>query len=369
MAKFLPIIILFFTLSSCCIITDCPDEDSPPSRLSDEIGNQAYVQILDNYLSGLPNNAQVAIGLVDDTHTEYIGVTRESDVLQTTDNADNVFEIGSITKVFTSICLSDMIASGEASLTETLQGQFDYDIPTGGDITFLQLANHTSGLPVVPTNEEEVPQFDPTDPYAVYTPENLQSYLQNHLVLSAASGTEYSYSNLGTGLLGYALAQKRNTTYEELVQRTVLSPLGMEQTTSVLENTDTTKLVEPRDQNGDIVPHWNFSEITTGAGSLKSSAEDMTRFIRKNFENDAVYDLPQETTFNRDDNFALGLGWTIFEEGEFSLLVHDGGTGGFSSILILDKNKRTGVILLANVADYTTVLTSLGNALFLEVNN
>ncbi|WP_232771706.1 serine hydrolase [Tenacibaculum sp. Bg11-29] len=218
----------------------------------------------------------------------------DKNTLKVTNNSDNIFEIRSITKIFTSICLSKLITTNEAILTETLSSQFYFSIPTGGDITLLQLANHTSGLPVVPTNVGEIKGYNASDPYATYTLDNLKSYLQNDLVLSSESGLEYLYSNLGTGMLGYILAQKRQKTYEQLLHNIIFKPLNMDNSTTLLENIDSDKLIEGRDKGGNIVPYWNLDEVASGVGSIKSSVKDLEKFVRKNFENDIVYNLSTE---------------------------------------------------------------------------
>lgn len=349
--------------------TSCTDNTFELSTLQNDIDNQAYVDILEHELKSLPNNAQVAVGLVYNGNTEYFGAINENSVLKGIDNADNIFEIGSITKVFTSICLSEMVDKNEASLKEQLQNQFDFPLQAGGDITFQQLANHTSGLPSLPTNIDEVQGLDVEDPYRVYTHDNLKSYLQNHVVLNSISGTTYEYSNLATGILGYTLARKRNISFEEMLQSIILNPLGMTSTTTLLTNVDEAKLVEPRDIDGNIVSHWNFAETMSGAGSLKSSVMDMTKFIQKNFENDDVYNLPQDATFDSGKNESTGLGWIILEEDGFLIHFHDGGTGGFSSVLMIDKSKKIGVILLSNVEDYHGTTYSICRDLMAEISN
>ncbi|MEL7147019.1 MAG: serine hydrolase domain-containing protein [Bacteroidota bacterium] len=363
------LLLLLFSVS--CFTVSCgPEEDELPSTLSNDISNANYVDILESRLATLPVDAQVAIALVHGGGTEYLGVINENDVLHSSDNANSVFEIGSITKVFTSICLSKLAQSGEIRMNETLAEQFDYPInPAARGITMEQLANHTSGLPRLPSNVDEVTDFNIEDPYATYTNENLRSYLQNHLVLDAPVGTEFQYSNLGMGLLGYVLAQKQETSFEELVQKTILQPLNMISTTTLLEDVEPARLVEPRDINGEIVSHWNFAEPMTAAGSLKSSVVDLVKFIRKNFEDDPVYTLPQTKTSAADDGADVGLGWLILEDGEFTVYLHNGGTGGFSSIMMLDKNKEIGVVVLSNVEDYDDSITPLCNDLFLEISN
>lgn len=360
--------IVLFPIFIVLLLVSCSkSEPISHSSLSDEISNQKYVDVLESKLSNLPEGAQVAITLVKGDKTEYIGVIRENGKLKAKNNTDDIFEIGSITKVFTSISLSSMIASNEVSLSETLQQQFDFPVLAGGDVTFKQMANHTSGIPRMPSNVNEIVGFNPEDLYAVYTYENLKSYLQNHVILNNPSGTVYEYSNIATGILGYSLARKRNTTYEELLQNLIFTPLGMSSSTTLLSNVDTSRLIEPRDINGNIKTHWNFAETVTAAGSIKSSVRDMEKFIRKNFEDDVIYNLPQQKTFEREQDHHVGLGWGIADHEGFSLLQHDGGTGGFSSILFIDKSNEIGVLVLSNVEEYHEAIVPMATNFLIEL--
>lgn len=363
--------LLLLILSVCFLLTSCNKDDdsvSSSSKLSNDIENQDYVKIIENDIANLPINTQVAIALVHNGITEYVGITNNDGVLRGINNTEAIFEIGSITKVFTGVCLSKMIWTDEVSLTETLQEHFEFEMPVGGDITLKQLANHTSGLPRIPTNIDEVNDFDINNPYASYSIENLESYLQTDVNLNSVSGTEYLYSNLGMGILGYTLAQNRNTTYEELLQDIIFNPLNMSNSTTLLSNIDMSKLVEPRDINGNIVSHWDFSETTSASGSIKSSVSDMSKFIIKNFDTDTVYNMAQTKTFDIGNNFYMGLGWNLFEVDGYNIYNHNGGTGGFSSMLMLEKEKHTGVIVLSNVEGYNDAIEELCNSLFVEIN-
>jgi len=358
------LLVIFFLIS-------CNNDDSDNTKsgeLTNDIENQDYVRIIEKDIPNLPINTQIAIALVHNGTAEYIGITNKNNVLRGVNNADKIFEIGSITKVFTGICLSKMVVTNEVSLTETLQEQFNFSIPKGGDITLQQLANHTSGLPKLPTNADDIVDFDLKNPYANYSFEKLKNYLQNHVNLNSVSGTDYLYSNLGVGILGYSLSQKRNTTYEKLLKDIIFNPLNMDNTTTLLGNVDVSKLVEPRDINGNIVSHWDFSETTTAAGSIKSSVKDMSKFMFKNFEKDDVYNLAQKKTFNLGNNYSMGLCWNIYKDEGFNALTHNGGTGGFSSMLMLDKEKQTAVLVLSNVEGYNDTIEELCNSLFLKIN-
>lgn len=364
-------------IASICsiILSSCSNDDDSidtPKTLKDDIENQEFVKTIEDNVSDLPKNVQIAIAVIDNESTKYIGVYNSNNVLRGTNNADKIFEIGSITKVFTGICLSKLVSTNNAILTETLQSQFAFPLLNGGDINLLQLANHTSGLPRLPTNIDEVVGFNSNDPYADYTINHLESYLQNHVALNSVSGAQYEYSNLGMGMLGDILSKKANTSYEELLQSQIFEPLQMTNSTTLLENVDATKLVTGRDENDNAVPHWNYTDVSTAGASIKSSVIDLEKFVRKNFENDLVYNLPQETTFEIAPGFSVGLGWHILEVDDFKILNHNGGTSGFSSELKVDKNNKKAVIVLANVSGltdtYSKKISELATSLFENIS-
>ncbi len=122
--------------------------------------------------------------------------------------ADSVFEIGSITKVFTSLLLADMIERGEVTadtpVAKLLPDSVKVPARNGKQITLLDLSMQVSGLPRMPNNFKPA---DPENPYADYTAAKLYEFLSG-LELKGDSGEKYQYSNLGVGLLGHALARK-----------------------------------------------------------------------------------------------------------------------------------------------------------------
>jgi len=341
------LIFIFFLIS-------CNDDESNPviSNLANEITNQEVVRIIEENALTFPNNTQISIAIIDNENTEYIGVINNNGVFQVTDNKNKIFEIGSITKIFTSILLSDLIQKEQAELNETLQDQFDFTVQNGGEIELIQLANHTSGLPRLPSDYETVPNFDLNDPFASYTSELLENYLDNVVVLNNPIGTQYEYSNLGMGLLGYILSKKTGKTYENLLKETIFEPLQMLNSTTLLSTIDQTQLVLGLDENGNVRSNWNFTNAAAGTGAIKSSVSDMGKFIHKNFENDIVYNFPQTATYTIGEGYEIGLAWNILNDEGFTIFLHNGGTGGYRSSLALDKNNKKAVIVLSNVSGF-----------------
>ncbi|MBP2831698.1 beta-lactamase family protein [Aquimarina sp. U1-2] len=360
-----------FFLSSC---TKDDDAIANASTLKDEIENPEFVKILENTISDLPENGQIAIAVIDKESTEYIGISNQNKILKRTNNEDNIFEIGSITKVFTSICLSKLIAANQASLTETLQDQFDFPLKEGGEINLKQLANHTSGLPRLPNNVDEIIDFDIKDPYSNYTVDNMKSYLQNHVVLNDINSIPFEYSNTGVGVLGYLLSQKMGLTYEDMLQDLIFEPLQMTNSTTQLSNVNSSKLVKGVNENNAEVSNWNFTDVFAGTGSIKSSVKEMEKFVRKNFEDDVAYNLPQQSTFDLGEGTSIGLGWFILEDEGFKALFHNGATGGYNSYLVMDKSNQRAVVIMINVSSskedlfYGNMITEIGNELMESIS-
>lgn len=145
-------------------------------------------------------------------------------------DGDSVFEIGSITKVFTALLVADMTLRGEVALTDPVA---EYLPPKGRprafdgkDITLLDLATYTSGLPLMPGSFKPA---DPANPYADYSAAQLYEFVSGFAPLYYP-GSHYEYANVGFGLLGHALALPAAHSYEELVVSRICAPLGLNDT-------------------------------------------------------------------------------------------------------------------------------------------
>jgi CubicO group peptidase (beta-lactamase class C family) len=230
-------------------------------------------------------------------------------------NASSVFEIGSITKVFTATLLSEMVRRGEVKLDDPLARFLPKAVhmPTRGgrQIRLVDLATQTSGLPRLPTNAHP---RNAANPYADYTVEQLYEFL-SHYTLTRAIGSRYEYSNLGVGLLGHVLALRAGKSYEELLRERVLDPLGMTMTGITLSPEAKQHFAAGHDPGGKVVPHWDFSALA-GAGALRSTITDMLRFAKANLTNEGSLQAGMAAThtprYRIDAQMRIGLNWHIF---------------------------------------------------------
>jgi CubicO group peptidase (beta-lactamase class C family) len=268
-------------------------------------------------------------------------------------DGETLFEIGSITKTFTSLLLTDSVRRGEVKLDDALAKYVPRGVRVpekdGRQITLADLATHTSGLPSRPPGFNAA---DPTNPWADYTIDQLYASL-GESVLQGAVGVGYTYSNFGIALLGQALAEGAVTSYETLMQRRVLEPLRMLSTTFTVRPAAARRFATGYDARLNPVPHWEFASIAP-AGGLHSSANDMLALLevecglRSHPLNIAMAD--QLRVRRPADEGDQALGWHLkpYEDGEIAW--HAGATGGFQSFAGFDRERRMGVVVLSNTA-------------------
>jgi len=291
----------------------------------------------------------LVVGVLDGDGSRVFGFGRIQEGSEKAPGGDTAFEIGSITKVFTAVVLQRLVEKGQVKLDEPVAKLLpeSVKVPRRGDreITLIDLATHTSGLPRLPGNLES---RNPDDPYAGYTAEMLHAFLSNH-ELARTPGTKYEYSNLGTALLGHALARRAGKPYEELVLSLVCEPCGLKDTRITLDDRLRKRLAPGHDADGVPAASWTF-DVIAPAGALRSTANDLLRFAAANL---GLVETPLRDTLEaahkvRDEKSGMGLGWHRLADRR--TIFHNGGTGGFRSFLALDKERKLAVVVLANTA-------------------
>jgi serine-type D-Ala-D-Ala carboxypeptidase/endopeptidase len=286
-------------------------------------------------------------------------------------DADTVFEIGSITKVFTALLFADMVLRGEVAADDPAAKYLPAGVRMpdfeGAPITLLDLATYTSGLPRMPSN---FAPKDPNNPYVDYTAERLYDYLSNHK-LGFKPGKHYEYANLGFGLLGHILELRAGKSYEELVVSRICAPLGMDDTRITLSSSMQQRLARGHNMGLAPVANWDFS-VLAGAGALRSTANDLLKFLRMCLEPGdgpvaAAQKLALAERRPRADQRDVASGWFVASRFGDELVWKDGGTAGYATFIGYSTRTRRNCILLSNAADYasnTALGTHLVNAAY-----
>ncbi len=296
----------------------------------------------------------LAIGLIDEQGTQTLGYGRISESNGAAPAPDTLFEIGSITKVFTGTILAKLAEECRISLDDPVQKLLAHTIlvPKGKErqITLKDLATHSSGLPRMPSNFSPK---DPGNPYADYTVLQMGQFLMKHK-LQRQPGEKSEYSNLGMGLLGHALALKSGFDYESLVESKICGPLGMNNTRITLDDSDLERLAIGHDYDGTPVSNWDLPTLA-GAGAIRSTTRDMLKFLAAQLglqksELDAAIAKSHEVHYKNPDDAPVdvGLGWQLQRNG--NIIWHNGGTGGYSSFAGFQPEKKIGVVVLANTS-------------------
>jgi D-alanyl-D-alanine-carboxypeptidase/D-alanyl-D-alanine-endopeptidase len=265
-------------------------------------------------------------------------------------DSDTVYEIGSVTKTFTAILLAQAVLSGRVTLdTPVAQLLLDFKIPSRGGkaITLGELGTQHSGLPRLPSNL--LPK-NPANPYADYDAAKLKAFFAGYQ-LPRDPGASYEYSNLGFGLLGYALAQLEHTTYGFVIDEEILKPLAMTMSGTVFTDAMRAHLAPGHDHTGKAAKNWDFDALA-GAGAIRSTANDMLRYLKANMGIDqsplvAAMKLAQRPRSDMAKTMRIGLAWLTTDKG---IVWHNGATGGYRSFLGFTADGRRGVVIITNTA-------------------
>lgn len=317
--------------------------------------DHAIRKILVERIDAQKQGVGIVVGIIGPSGPRVIAAGTRSVGEQTPVDADTVFEIGSVTKVFTALLLAEAVNRGEVSLDDPAQKFLPPGVkmPRFGEreIRMIDLATHTSGLPRLPAN------LDPNDmrnPYAGYTTEKLYEFLST-FELPREPGSRYEYSNLGAGLLGHLLARRAGVDYETLLRDRITRVLGMKSTTITLSPELQKRLALGHNGERQTTPNWDLAALA-GAGALRSSVSDLLTFLhatlgyRKTRIRQPVEAMLAVRRETASPNVNVALGWHVLKTpAGREIVLHDGGTGGYRSFVGFDPKRRIGIVILANM--------------------
>ena len=303
-------------------------------------------------------NPGIVVGIYENGRTRIVAAGSSGAPSGTIDG-HTVFEIGSITKVFTGTLLADMVArklvAYDDSVSKYLPSTVRMPSRNGRAIALVELSTQHSGLPRLPDNLKPA---DRLNPYADYTTEQMYDFLSRH-ELRRDPGEAFEYSNLGVGLLGHVLARRAETSYEALVVDRILGPLAMSDTRITLTPPMRARLAQGHNAAGSPAKNWDLPTLA-GAGALRSTANDMLRFaaaaLGASGTPPALASAFADAERPRRDlpgpaKSQIGLNWFTAHAGPVEIVWHNGGTGGYRSYLGLDRARQRAVIVFTNSAN------------------
>jgi serine-type D-Ala-D-Ala carboxypeptidase/endopeptidase len=313
----------------------------------------------------------IVIGVISPNGTQVYSYGNISKENSTNVNGDSIFDIGSITKTFTTTLLVDMVKRGLINLDDPI-GKYlpaNVKVPTynGKMITIENLATHSSGLPDFPAGWNRNQS---------YTNEQVYNFLSN-ITLQREPGAFANYSDFGMGLLGHALSLKAGIPYEQLVRDRILNVLGMNSTGIAMNSTGVTypdilksRLAKGHIGGEEITPEF-IPEALRPAGALYSTANDLMKYLSANLGliKTKINDIMEETHLIRSEyqhhnttkataelfssNKSLsasyvGLGWFIDTNLDAEVIQHTGGIYGYNSFIAFNPDKQVGFVWLCS---------------------
>ncbi|HRP71313.1 MAG TPA: serine hydrolase [Luteimonas sp.] len=315
--------------------------------------------IVDQRLSGDRTGACMAVAVV-----EKDGVARAFRCADPKDagriDANTAFEIGSVSKTMTAVLLADLIGQGRASLDDQLA---DYlpegtQVPAveGQPILLRHLVTHTSGLPALPSR---LGATSMDDPYANLTEDALLASL-GEATPAAPPGSAFEYSNFASMLLSYAVARRAGSDLQTLLKQRLFAPLGMDKA-YVNDPPAGLRAATGHTPNAKPASAWHFATDLAGVGGVRATLDDMVRYVQGNAglletSISPALALAQQAVSEQPP---MAMNWMLVPVSGRTVHLHEGGTGGFSAFVSVDRDRQRGVVILSDTAWHS--IGSLGS--------
>jgi CubicO group peptidase (beta-lactamase class C family) len=260
----------------------------------------------------------------------------------------NVFEVGSITKQFTSVAILMLLEEGKLSLDDEIT-KFIPTYPTNGKkITIHHLLTHTSGIKSYTSMQRfgEVMTIDET-------PLKFIDFFKNE-PMDFDPGEKYLYNNSGYFILGYIVEKVSGISYPKFIQERIFDAIDMKSSYYGSHK----KLIKNRAsgyQKGAEFSNAQYISLTLpyAAGSIMSNVDDMLKWqtaITSNvFLKKATIDKAfTNYTLINGDKINYGYGWSINEINDVPTIEHGGAIPGYLSMGVFVPSKKVYVIVFSN---------------------
>lgn len=263
-----------------------------------------------------------------------------------------MFEIGSITKVFTSLTTLILLKSKQIEITQPIINYLpNNQKKISSEITFKKLMTHTSGIPKMPNNFFWSIARCPSNPFYYYSEKRMFRFLNK---FTPNEKDEFIYSNFGMGLLGHLSSNLCNSNLDYLMEKEVFQPINMKSTTLGISNKQYDEVVNSPGSNKEPKNTWKFSEATKGAGNGYSNIMDMLGFLQfalekneiSNDVHNAILEMEKEQ-ISISESESMGLGWRIHKNNS-KIIYHGGITYGFKSLIAYNRPDEKAIVILTN---------------------
>jgi len=316
--------------------------------------DNAIRSLLGDEVDQLHISPGIVVGVLDSQGKRILAHGSDDSTAGKALDGDTVFDIGSLTKLFTALLITDMAARGEMRLGDSIAKYLPADVHVpdfgGRTITVQDLATYAPGLPDWP---EDMAPLSAEKPFPDYSVMQLYASLSGRKLL-LAPGTQYIYSNFGYGLLGVIAARHAGMDFESLVMSRICKPLGMESTRVALTPDLRLHATPGHDQKLARVRNWTLPATFAAAGAFRSTANDLLRFleaamaVKRTSLSAAFAEMLRVQRPADQPNTNAAAGWFVTRSHGDSLIWKDGGTLGYASFLGYSTVNHQGAVLLAN---------------------
>ena len=302
-------------------------------------------QLIDESDQELYTNTQLSFAMIDNKEITHCGILVDNDSIVQIDNADTLFEIGSLSKIVVSSVFAKMVNENRLHPSDKVYKHLKYKSLKSKDLRLEHILNHTSGLPRLPSNMDL--QSNLMDPYASYDQQKFDEYLKKECQLTTEPGKQFEYSNIGMAVLVEILKKKTKKDYDDLLHTYIFDPLHMDNTYSYVEKAPL--ITRGMGPNGQRMNNWHFKSLAA-AGSIISSSKDLAKLAYSYIHETNTYQPLMESTFQLSENMNMGMGWFLLKKDDHTILYHNGRTGGYSSCMVIDLTNKKAVVVLSNIS-------------------
>ncbi|HEX5295728.1 MAG TPA: serine hydrolase domain-containing protein [Streptosporangiaceae bacterium] len=287
--------------------------------------------------------------------------------------ADSLFQVGSITKIWTATMIMQLVDEAQLSLdatvAEVLPGARLGAGDVGGQVTVRHLLTHTSGIDgdiFTDTGRGD----DCVERYVGLLAETPSVF---------TPGAAYSYCNSGFVVLGRIIEILDGQSWDESLRERLVGPLGITRTVTLPEEAILHRAAVGHRRCGTPVDVWNLPRGVGPAGLITATAGDLLAFARLHLDRGVTAEgkrviseasvaamqlagavVPEFSV----PGSAVGLGWRLSRWGDRTIIGHDGDTIGQSAYLRIDPEAGIAVCLLTNAAESETLYRRVFNEVF-----